>query len=77
MIDAGWCRPQVNGRVGRVRRVWKWGVENELVPAATYQALAAVAGLQRGRSEAGDRELADPDISARRTRTSAERALEC
>jgi integrase len=51
-IDAGWCRGFINQRVGRVRRIFKWASSEELVPAAVYQSLATVTGLQRGRSAA-------------------------
>ena len=54
-IDTGWSRKLVNGRIGRIRRVFKWGVENELVPVAVHQALTAVAGLQRNRTGYADK----------------------
>lgn len=38
--------------MGHVVRLFKWGVENELVPAAVYQALATVSGFRKGRTEA-------------------------
>lgn len=50
-IAARWCRTLVNQRVGRVRRVFKWGASEELVPVSVHQALATVPGLQRGRSK--------------------------
>ena len=49
MIERDWCRSLVNGRVNRIRRVFKWGVENELVPASVLHGLQAVPGLKRGR----------------------------
>jgi integrase len=52
MIEAGWNRKLINQRVGRVRRVFRWAAENELIPVAVYQALATVAGLQAGRTQA-------------------------
>ena len=52
MVKAGHCRTSVNSRINRIRRVFKWGVENEYVPAPIFQALTAVAGLKRGRSDA-------------------------
>jgi integrase len=52
MMDGGMSRGVINAHVGRIRRMFRWGVENELVPPAIHQALQAVAGLQRGRSEA-------------------------
>jgi integrase len=49
-----WCRGLVNQRIGRIRRMFKWAVENEMIQAPVYQALMAVRGLVRGRSEARD-----------------------
>jgi integrase len=50
--DFEWCRNVVNRQTTRVRQVFKWAVENELVPASVSHALAAVSGLREGRSEA-------------------------
>jgi integrase len=52
MIESDVSRSVVNDRCRRIRFVFKWGAAEELVPVATYQALACVAGLQRGRSGA-------------------------
>ena len=52
MVDSGLCRLTVNQRVARLARVFRFGVENELVPAAVHQALKAVPGLRSGRSGA-------------------------
>ncbi len=60
MIDAGWVRTSVNHQVGRVRRIFKWGVENELVPSSVLHGLQAVAGLQYGRTEAKESEPVKP-----------------
>ena len=54
MIGKGWCRGSVNGRVGRIKRCFKWAVENELVPASVHHGLSAVAGLRQGRSAAAE-----------------------
>jgi integrase len=56
----GLARGLVNQRVGRIRRAFKWAVENELLPAAVFQALAAVRGLQRGRSPARETDPVQP-----------------
>src|SRR5262249_19481546 len=45
-------RKVINSRVNRIRRIFKWGVENELVEPGILQALQAVAPLKQGRSEA-------------------------
>ena len=52
MIGLGQSRRYVNDNVDRIRRVFKWGVAEELVPPAVSQALAAVSGLRKGRTEA-------------------------
>jgi integrase len=54
MVASGWCRNTVNRNVSRVRAVFRWGVENELVQAATLQKLQAVAPILAGRTEAPD-----------------------
>src|SRR5262249_5964115 len=50
------ARKTANQRVGRVRRVFRWGVENELVPPSVYHGLQAVKGLQKGRTDARETE---------------------
>ncbi len=46
------ARSSINGRIGRLKRIFKWGVSHELVPAEVYMAISTLAGLQRGRTEA-------------------------
>jgi integrase len=46
------ARGVVNKRVNRIRRLFRWGVENDLVPGEVHQSLLAVEGLRRGRSAA-------------------------
>lgn len=52
MIRAGWCRSNINKQVGRIVRMFSWGVSQELVPAEKAQALREVDGLHQGRSVA-------------------------
>jgi hypothetical protein len=52
MVDAGLCRTTINHRVGKIRRMFRWGGESELVEPAVYQALMAVAGLRTGKGGA-------------------------
>jgi len=52
MVAAGQSRSYVNGMVGKIKQVFRWGVEEELVPPAIYDALKAVAWLRAGRSDA-------------------------
>jgi integrase len=48
----GLARKNINDRIGRIKRIVKWGVENELVPASAYHAVQAIPGLRRGKTEA-------------------------
>jgi integrase len=63
MIAKDWARSHVNDCCGCIKRCFKWGVENELVPPIVYQALQCVAGLKRGRSAAreGNKVLPVPE----------------
>jgi integrase len=60
MIESGLCRSVINGRVNRIRRAFKWGVENELVPPSVLPALQAVAPLKAGRSKARETAAVEP-----------------
>ena len=60
MVESGLTRNTINTRITVVKQCFKWGVENELVPAETWQALTAVAGLKKGRTSAPDREPVAP-----------------
>jgi hypothetical protein len=52
MVALGWSRTYVNEQVGRVRRMFKWAVARELVPASVLEALRPCAGLKRGKTTA-------------------------
>jgi hypothetical protein len=69
MITGGLSRGVINAHVGRIKRMFRWAVENELAPANVYHGLQAVTGLQRGRSVA--RETA---CRARRSTAASRRA---
>ncbi|MEX1230831.1 MAG: site-specific integrase [Planctomycetaceae bacterium] len=60
MIAAGLCRTNINRTILRMKRVFGWGVENELVPGEIYQALRAVTSLRSGRTEARESEPVRP-----------------
>ena len=60
MIDNGWSRGYINKSIGRVRRCFKWAVENELVRPDMYHGLMAVSGLRKGRSEAREPDPVQP-----------------
>ena len=49
MIDSRLARKTINDRVARIKRIFKWAVGEELIPASTYQALSVVEGLRKNR----------------------------
>jgi integrase len=60
MIAAGRVRTNINRHVARVRHVFKWAVENEVIPGSVAHGLAAVGGLRVGRSGAVEGEAVKP-----------------
>lgn len=60
MIESGWCRNLINNRVNRIRRVFKWAVAEELVPASILHGLQAVPALRFGRTAAPESEPVKP-----------------
>ncbi len=48
MVEAGLKRSTINARVHMVRRIWKWGVAHEMLPAHIAEALQSVEALKRG-----------------------------
>jgi integrase len=68
MIEQDWSRHHTNKQVGRVKRMFKWATENEMIPGTVCEALRCVAGLKRGRSEAREGRkvtpISDADIIA-------------
>jgi len=70
MIAKGLARGTINARVNRIRRVFRWGVENGMVRAETWYGLKAVTSLARGRTEARETEpvkpVPDADLEATR-----------
>jgi integrase len=49
MIDSGLARRTIANRIGKVRQVFRWAAENELVDVSVYQSLMVVSGLRKGR----------------------------
>jgi len=52
MIETGNSRRYINQNIGRIKRMFRWGVSKELIQVETYQRLQAVAGLKRGKCKA-------------------------
>lgn len=64
MVARGWCRNYVNQEIGRLRQMFKWAVERELVPAQVLLGLQSVVGLKRGRSQAPESDPVTPVADA-------------
>lgn len=60
LVSAGLARPTVNAYMSRIRRCFRWGTEQELVPPSVYHGLQAVTGLKRGRTLAREPEPVKP-----------------
>lgn len=60
MIEAGRSRKLINKDVNRIRQLFGWAVENELLPVHVHQALQTVKGLRRGRSGAKETAPVEP-----------------
>jgi integrase len=60
MLEGDIARSTINARVQRVRRLFKWGVGEELVPPEVLHGLQAVPGLKPGRTKARETEPVRP-----------------
>ena len=56
MIDSGNSRRYINQNIGRIKRMFRWGVSKELIPVESYQRLQTVTGLKRGKSNAVEKD---------------------
>lgn len=52
MAKAKATRTYINSVASRIKRMFKWGASEELVPGHVYHALATVAGIRKGRTTA-------------------------
>ncbi|MGB2987930.1 MAG: site-specific integrase, partial [Phycisphaerae bacterium] len=60
MVTSGLCRNVINARINRIRRMFKWGVENDKVETEVLNTLQAVAPLRKGRSPARETDPVGP-----------------
>lgn len=54
------ARPHVNANVMRIKRMFRWATENEMVPASVWHGLQSVAGLRRGKCVAKEGRTVKP-----------------
>ncbi len=60
LIEKGLCRRYINDIIAQVVTMFAWGVENELVIAATLAALREVRTLRKGKTNAREPKPVDP-----------------
>lgn len=60
MVQCGWCRPHINKQISRLKSIFRWGTEEELVPGSVHYALRAVRGLKKGRTKAREPDAVRP-----------------
>jgi integrase len=60
LIESGLCRNEVNKRVGKIVRAFKWGVGEEMIPSSVHHGLKAVMGLRRGQANVRESEPVKP-----------------
>ncbi len=52
LVRSGICRSTVNGRLGTIKRMWKWALDEALIPATVKAELSQVEPLKAHRSAA-------------------------
>jgi integrase len=60
LIDKDLVRSQINKRVRRIVRMFRWAVAEELLPVAVHQALKTVEGLRKGRANVRESKAVKP-----------------
>lgn len=60
MVDSGWSRKNINKQVSRVRSIFRWAAENELIPEHVHTGLTKLSGLRRGKTEARESQKVRP-----------------
>lgn len=63
-IGEGLCRSTINAQVSRLKRMFKWGVAQEMIPPDLHTALSCVEGLRQGRSPARESRIIGPVLDA-------------
>ena len=56
----GYTRTTINKHLGRIKLLFRWATEQELIPTGVLHGLRAVTGLRRGRSSARETEEVKP-----------------
>ncbi|NLE37134.1 MAG: site-specific integrase, partial [Pirellulaceae bacterium] len=60
LIDKGNSRPYINNLIDELKRIFRWGVSQQLIPVQIHQSLATVPGLRKNRTEAREPDPVKP-----------------
>jgi len=60
MVADGLARSTINYHIGKIKRMFRWATENELIAPSVHQGLAAVSGLRAGREGVRETEPVRP-----------------
>jgi integrase len=60
VLRHGLARKYINKQIGRIKRLFAWAVEEELVSASVHDALLRVKGLRKGKGEAREKPRVRP-----------------
>jgi integrase len=60
LLAAGLTRKNINKQTGRIKRIYGWAVEEELVPVEVRAALLRVKGLRKGKGQACEKPRVRP-----------------
>jgi integrase len=52
MLRKDWSRTYINSQVGKIQRMFRWGVEEEMISPSVWEGLRSVTSLKRGKCEA-------------------------
>ncbi len=64
VLRQGLARRFINKQIGRIKRLFGWAVEEELVPVTVHQALLRVKGLKKGKHQAREKPRIKPVLDA-------------
>jgi integrase len=60
VLAVGLTRKNINKQIGRIRRMFAWAVEEELIPVEVHAALLRVKGLRKGKGQAREKPRVRP-----------------
>jgi integrase len=55
-----WCRKHINKQCERIKRIYRWGVHNEIVSPSVWHAPCSATGLKKGKTKAKESKLVKP-----------------